>query len=143
MISGQLDGRLEAVLRDMRPGRVSHPIRMGDGFHILLLRGRRRYRQRDVEDTRIALKRLFLPLPADAPPAEAEAVGRLAASASVAVGNCADMERVAEEIGAQAPVDLGQVRLGDLPGGPAHRGPGRPDRGGPRADPPGRRLSWC
>ena len=115
MISGQLDGRLEAVLRDMRPGRVSHPIRMEDGFHILLLRGRRDIGSGEPEDTRVALKRLFLPLPADAPPAEAEAVGRRAASASVSVGNCADMERVAEEIGAQAPVDLGRVRLGDLP----------------------------
>ena len=115
LISGRFDGGLEAVLRDMRPGRVSHPIRTADGFHILLLRGRRDIGSGEVEDTRVALKRLFLPLPADSPSAEATAVGRRAASASVAAGSCADMERVAEEVGAQAPVDLGTVRLGDLP----------------------------
>lgn len=110
---GQLDERLDAVLRAMRPGQISGPIRDTGGFHILLLRDQRRIAV--SEDGTVSLKQVFIPLPAAAPPDEVAEANAVAQSVVARAETCADMTRLAREVNPRGNTDLAEVRIRDLP----------------------------
>ncbi len=112
---GQLDPRLEAALRAMRPGEVSDPIRVENGYYVLQLRDRRQRAVGRAGDMTVALRRIFLPLPPQAGPAEERSQGDLAQTVSETVRGCDDMPRLAQEVGASGAVDVGRLRTADLP----------------------------
>lgn len=113
--AGQLDSRLEAALDSLAPNGFSVPVRLENGFYILLLRERRIIEGPAAEEAEFALKRLHFRAPDGAAPARMEALREQAAAAGGEVAGCADMERAASEAGIEAPVDIGRIKLGDLP----------------------------
>ena len=113
--AGQLDSRLEAALNSLAPNGVSSPIRLENGFYILLLRERSVVESVTAAEVELALKRLFFAAPEGAGSAQLETLRKRAAAAGRAVAGCTDMERAASEAGAEEPVDIGRVKAGDLP----------------------------
>lgn len=117
---GQLDRRVDAALREMRVGEVSDPIRVENGYYILQLRDRR---QRTVAaapaarsgNDSVALRRIFLPLAQNAGPDETRRQGERARTVSEAARGCDDMEQLAPQVGATGAVDVGRLRVADLP----------------------------
>ena len=112
---GQLDERLEAALAAMQPNRVSAPIRLENGYHLLFLREIGAVEATPPESVELALKRLYLPAAEGASDSELAALGERATAIGESVAGCADMERAAGEAGAEEPVDIGRLKLADLP----------------------------
>lgn len=112
---GQLDSRLEEALRSMQPGQVSDPIRVDNGFYILQLRDRRQVDAPSPADTEIALRRIFLQLPPNPSEEEVETQENLARTVSETVAGCEDMETLGAEVGAAQPIDVGRLKVGELP----------------------------
>ena len=113
--AGQLDSRLEAALDSLVPNGFSVPVRLENGFYILLLRERRVIEGLAAEEAEFALKRLHFRAPDGAAPAQVEALREQAAAVGGQVAGCADMERAAGDAGIEEPVDIGRIKLGDLP----------------------------
>jgi peptidyl-prolyl cis-trans isomerase SurA len=112
---GQLDPALDAVLRKMSPGEISNPIRILDGYHILLLRQRRMAEVGKTEETRIALQQIFIPLPSTATPGEVTNQTELANAAVGSAKGCKEFERLGKELGSPLSGGLGDVAMSELP----------------------------
>lgn len=112
---GTLSEEVEAAVAKLEKGDISDPIRTIGGWDILVLRDRRRIAMPGVEETRVTLKQLLLPLPQNAPAADIEAAVTKANGARGGIRSCDDVERVAEQLQATGSGSLGTLRLGDLP----------------------------
>lgn len=112
---GQLAEELDTTLAEMRPGTIAGPIRTEDGFYILQLRDRRKIMAIDPMDIQVNLTQIFFTY-GDAADNTAKANRRDAArSALDSVSSCDGLEGRADEIGADRVVNVGNMRLGDLP----------------------------
>jgi peptidyl-prolyl cis-trans isomerase SurA len=112
---GQLDGDLEAAVRDLQPGQVAGPLRSTGGYNILQLLDRRQTGGASVLDAMVSLRQVFIPLAQSAPAAEVDAAETLARSVIAQARSCDDMTRIARETNPQANADLGELRIGELP----------------------------
>lgn len=112
---GQLDPRLEAVLQSLQPGQVSDPIPVENGYYILKLNNRTRVERGGSGEPVLTLRRVFLPVPADATPEEVAAQEEAASRVSDTAKSCTDMERFARELESPGPADPGPVRPSGLP----------------------------
>ena len=113
--AGQLDSRLEAALNSLETNGFSPPVRLENGFYILLLRERSVIEGSASPEVEFALKRLHFAAPEGAGPAQTETLRERAAAVGSTVAGCTDMERAAAEAGIEEPVDAGRVKLGNLP----------------------------
>jgi peptidyl-prolyl cis-trans isomerase SurA len=112
---GQLDGDLEAAVRDLQPGQVAGPLRSTGGYNILQLLDRRQTGGASVLDAMVSLRQVFIPLAQSAPATEVDAAETLARSVIAQARSCDDMTRIARETNPQANADLGELRIGELP----------------------------
>ena len=112
---GELDQELDRALIDMRPGKISEPIRTSSGYHILLLRKRRTSQKPRADDTVVSLKQVFLPIEAGATPEEAANQRNLATTIAETLSGCDDLERAGKELGSTLSGDLGKLKIGELP----------------------------
>jgi len=112
---GQLDGDVEAAVRDLVPGQIAGPLRSTGGYQILQLLDRRQTGGASVLDALVRLHQVFIPLAPGAPASDVAAAETLARSVVARARSCDDMNRIAREINPQANVDLGEVRIADLP----------------------------
>lgn len=112
---GQLDGDVEAAVRDLQPGQVAGPLRSTGGYQILQLLDRRQTGGASVLDAMVSLKQVFIPLPQDAPATDVAAAETIARSVIAQAHSCDDMVRIAHETNPEANADLGDVRIADLP----------------------------
>ena len=110
----QLDPEIGDAVEKMQVGAISAPIRTVTGFHILWLRERRTNAAANPDDTKIALRRIVVPIAAKTAAADLDAKKEAAAKAARSIKSCDDAARVATELGAPAPVDLGTLRIADL-----------------------------
>lgn len=113
--AGQLDSRLEAALDTLAENGISVPIRVENGFYILMLRERSTVEGAAAPEVELALKRLQFAAPEGNETGRVEALQERAASVASTVADCTDMERAASEAGIEEPVDIGRIKLGDLP----------------------------
>ena len=112
---GTLDEDVEAAAAKLEKGQVSEPVRALGGYHIILLRDRRRIAMSDVNDVKITLSQIMLGLPPNHTARDVETVSGLARTVRDTVGSCSDVESLAKELKASGSGSLGTVRLGDLP----------------------------
>jgi peptidyl-prolyl cis-trans isomerase SurA len=112
---GQLDGDLEAAVRDLQPGQVAGPLRSTGGYNILQLLDRRQTGGASVLDAIVSLRQVFIPLAQSAPATEVDAAETLARSVIAQARSCDDMTRIARETNPEANADLGELRIGELP----------------------------
>ena len=108
----QLDPTIAETLEGLQIGSISAPVRTIAGFHILWLRERRTISAPNPADVRLSLRRILVPLAANAPDAEAKTAEVQQAAQSIK--SCDDVPRVATALGVTGATDLGTLRMADL-----------------------------
>ena len=107
---GQLPQDLDQALQSLKPGDLSQPIDTLSGFYIILVRDERTAPENVVT---VTLKQVAFPYK-ERTRNEVERAAGKAAQAAAAITGCADVEAVAERLGASGPTDLGATNLQDL-----------------------------
>ena len=110
----QLDPEIAAAVDRLAPGEVLDPIRTISGFRIVTLGGKRRIAATDPNRAELDLKQIFIPVPNDEDPAGLRTRTDAARSEGDAIEGCENLSAAAQRLGAEAPQDLGKVRLADL-----------------------------
>ena len=110
----QLDPEIAAAADRLSPGDVAGPIRTVSGFRIVTLAGKRRIATPDPDLAELDLKQIFLPVPDGEDPAGMRTRVDAARSEANAIEGCEDLSAAARRLGAEAPQDLGKVKLTDL-----------------------------
>ena len=110
----QLDPEVAAAADRLSPGEVAGPIRTVSGFRIVTLAGKRRIATPDPDLAELDLKQIFLPVPDGEDPAGMRTRVDAARSEANAIEGCEDLSDAARRLGAEAPQDLGKVKLTDL-----------------------------
>ena len=113
--AGQLAEELDQVLREMKVGQVTPPIRSSGGFYILALRDRRMILAVDDSEVEVTLKQIFLPLTRNTDGAEIASQRALANTIADSIQNCEDVDRLTAALRSPESGDLGTVRLSELP----------------------------
>ncbi len=108
----QLPEELQSVVRNLRPGQLTRPIRTNNGIYILYLR---EARQRTVGDATVALKQILFSVPQGAPDDVVQKAMAGATDARAQIASCDDAASLATKLGSASSGDLGTVRLNDLP----------------------------
>lgn len=106
---GELDKELDRVIRGLRVGNVSDPIRTVAGFYILTVIDRRDPSKVDPNRITLRVKQVSMMI-SEGDGRKEEAVLE---SIRSKINKCGDVEPLAEQNGADA-VDIGEVALGDL-----------------------------
>jgi peptidyl-prolyl cis-trans isomerase SurA len=112
--SGTLDGDIAKAVSQLEPGRITDPIRSVAGYYIYALRQRRTIAAASTDDARVNLVQLLLPLERGASEADVDSQMALAETVRETVSGCADLGRVAKELGVPPPSDPQELRIGDL-----------------------------
>ncbi len=107
----QLPDELASVVRDMKIGEVTGPVRGLTGYYILYLRNRKAI---SGGDETVRLTQIFLDMPPDGQ--EAERAARLAEAEILRaqIDSCATAAEVARDSGAPGSGDLGLMKVTDL-----------------------------
>ena len=113
VIEGQLDPALDQAMAAMAPGQLSDPVRSLAGYHILLLRDRRRPGSSDPADQVVSLARLLLPFRQGSP--EADRMMAAARAASAELKDCDALRVRAADLGVADTADAGTGALSRLP----------------------------
>ena len=110
----QLPDQLATVVRQMRPGQVSPPIKVPGGYSIIAVQDVRKILTADPRSALLTLKQVSVTFPQGTSRAQAEpVVGRFAA-ATQSVGGCGGAEKLAAEFNGEV-VESDQVKMRDLP----------------------------
>lgn len=112
--SGTLDDEVEKVVERTPAGQVTDPIRSVAGYYIYGIRQRRTIAAPAADDARVTLVQLLLPVEQNAAQADIDAQTALAETVRETVSGCADLARVAKELGVPPPAEPQQLRIGDL-----------------------------
>jgi peptidyl-prolyl cis-trans isomerase SurA len=112
---GQLDPKIDAALAGMKPGEVSEPIRLVNGYHIVELRDRRLPREIAAFGSEILrLSHASLPLSPNASAADVTAATDKLRQATREVKSCEDLNGVSAKIGG-ASGNIGSMNTSQLP----------------------------
>ncbi len=115
VVQGQLDPALDAVLAQMQPGQLSLPVRTPSGYHILIMRDRRRVAEASPEDVVASLHRLALPIPPGTSISDEQQAMATLEEASRTIRGCDALAERAEELGVTEFLVAGRGPLGQLP----------------------------
>ena len=110
----QLPDQLATVVRQMRPGQVSPPIKVPGGYSIIAVQDSRKILTADPRSALLTLKQVSVTFPKGTTRGQAEpTVGRFAA-ATQNIGGCGGAEKLAAEFNGEV-VESDQVKIRDLP----------------------------
>ncbi|MDB5430718.1 MAG: peptidylprolyl isomerase [Caulobacter sp.] len=98
------------ALEAMRPGQLSRPIPVKDGFYIVLLRDK----HAGATSQLVNLKQVAVALPADAPPEAVEAARVTLEGVRPKLKGCEDLEAIAGKTDGVLVGDLGEAEVKDL-----------------------------
>ncbi|NNG06056.1 MAG: hypothetical protein HKM95_18390 [Inquilinus sp.] len=115
VVEGRLDPALDAALAGMRPGEVSSPVRSPAGYHVLLLRERRRVAVASPDEAVVTLKRLALAIPPGTGRARTEQILATAQRASATLRGCDALAERASELGVANLLEAGRGPLREMP----------------------------
>lgn len=111
---GTLDNDIEAAISQTPPGQITEPIRSVAGYYIYAVRQRRTIAAASPDDAKVTLVQMLIPLEPSASQSEVASQTALAETVRESVSGCADLGRVAKELGVPPPTDQQQLRVGDL-----------------------------
>lgn len=109
----QLPPDLQEEVRNLSPGQVSEPIRTFSGFYILKVTDERQ-RSISIDDSKLDLYQIALPLPGNSTEAQQSAMLDLLEQIRPSISSCEDAEAVAPQIEGANGVAAKDVRLGDM-----------------------------
>jgi peptidyl-prolyl cis-trans isomerase SurA len=110
--AGQLPADLEEAVKTLKPGELSEPLETLNGYYLILMREERQAPESAIT---VQMKQILF-VPANNSKSAVEAAARKAADAASKVKSCAEVEAVAQELGAAENVDLGTQNAAELPG---------------------------
>lgn len=111
---GQLPPELNMVIRNLKPGEVSQPIRSISGYYLLLLAERRMIGGADPMKTVVTLQQLIFPMSKDTPPEQLQAAGNYLFQASQAVKSCDDLIALQEKFPTSAMSERSTLTIGEV-----------------------------
>jgi len=109
----QLPPDLQEEVRNLSPGQVSEPIRTFSGFYILKVTDERQ-RSISIEDSKLDIYQIALPLPGNSTQDQQSAMLDLLEQIRPSISSCEDAEAVAPQIEGANGVAAKDVRLGDM-----------------------------
>jgi peptidyl-prolyl cis-trans isomerase SurA len=112
--SSTLEADVATAISNTEPGRVTEPIRSVGGYYVYAVRQRRTIAAASPDDAKVSLVQLLLPIETGAGASELESQKQLAEQVRETVSGCADLARVAKEIGVPPPTDPQKLRVGDV-----------------------------
>jgi peptidyl-prolyl cis-trans isomerase SurA len=115
MTEGRLDPAVENALKPLKLGDVTDPIKMSDGYRIVFLKDKRKILSTEEENLKIQIKQLFMPAPAQAPPAYLNQAFAQVKQWQTQAVDCQSMQNLIKENPSPISKDLGMVRIVDLP----------------------------
>lgn len=110
----QLPDELATVVRQMRPGMVSAPIKVPGGYSIVAVQDVRKILVADPRNAVLTLKQVSIRFPQGTARAAAEPTVAKFAQASTSVGGCGGAEKLATDFNGEV-VESSEVRMRDLP----------------------------
>lgn len=114
--AGTLAPEVERAIENLPPMQLTtEPVRSAAGYHIVLVRERRKVSLGNPEDTVVSMKQIAFPVPRDASKAEADSVISIARAVYDSVNGCADLDRAAKELDLKEPTDMGKGKVGAMP----------------------------
>jgi peptidyl-prolyl cis-trans isomerase SurA len=113
----QLSPELAKVLKQMKDGAVSDPVKSAGGYYIVELNGKRKTLTADPMDKRFSLYQMFFKYPDGATDAAKADLKAKIAVQSAKITTCEGIADKAKAMGAAEQSDLGALRLGDLSAG--------------------------
>lgn len=111
---GQLEDEVLQILDQMQTSRATPPIRTATGYYIYLLRDRRTLAAPAPEDATVSLAQFILPLDPNSSEADVRSQTELAETVRESLSDCADLKRVAGELGVPGGDPTPELRIGDL-----------------------------
>lgn len=111
---GTLDSQLEKTLEETPPGEITEPLRSVGGYYIYAVRRKRKIASASPEDAHVTLTQMLVPVDPGATAEEIETQKQLAQTVRESVSGCADLARVAKELGVPPPTDPQRLRVGEL-----------------------------
>jgi peptidyl-prolyl cis-trans isomerase SurA len=113
IVADDSDPSLAAALRQLPINEVSEPIRTISGYHIFVVRERRRSAGASSSDAKVSLDQIFLPV-TGGNPAERRSQLELAAQLRETLSGCDDMKKAVQEVRSPRPAHLGDYQVKDL-----------------------------
>lgn len=110
---GQLSPELDEVITQLQPGQISTPVRVAEGYALLMVTDIRQPGASNPADVSYHLSQLYFPTNGSAAtpaPTRAQVVQQAQAAES-----CDDINSLAEKAGLPSSGDIGQLKLADLP----------------------------
>lgn len=114
--AGTLAPEVEKAIERLPPMQITtEPVRSAAGYHIMLVRERRKVTLGNPEDTVVAMRQIAFPIPRNASKPEADAILSIARAVYDSVNGCADLDRAAKELDLKEPTEMGKGKVGSLP----------------------------
>lgn len=111
---GSLAEEVDEVVAKLSPGQLSEPIRSTTGFHIVLVRERRKIRLGNPADATVAMKQITFPITPNSSRAEADSTLSIARALYDTVSGCNDLARAISELQLKGATDLPKQKVGEL-----------------------------
>ena len=110
----QLDTNLVKYISKMNPGEISNPIKVPDGYYILMLHNKRIAQGINLGEALLSIRQINLPLNKYSTKSEVQAQLSLAQSVSDGAQSCRDMELLENEIGLTKTKMISNLKLSNL-----------------------------
>ena len=110
----QLPDELATVVRQMRPGMVSAPIKVPGGYSIVAVQDVRKILVADPRNAVLTLKQVSIKFPEGTTRAAAEPTVARFAQNSTSIGGCGGAEKLASDFNGEV-VESSEVKMRDLP----------------------------
>ncbi|MBN08235.1 MAG: hypothetical protein CMM45_10430 [Rhodospirillaceae bacterium] len=110
----QLDPALADVVRHLKRGELSAPVKGADGYYLLQLQNKRIARGLPEGDAVVSLQQIFLPLGLDAKSSAVQSKLKLARSVAAKAQNCDDMDILGKESGLSGSGKISNVKLSSI-----------------------------
>ena len=111
---GELGPAVDNVIINLKRLEISDPIKVPEGFQIVILIDLRTNEPPDLNDRTVALRQMLLQVAADASPASIDAQMQTARAISSSVRGCEDFAAAATEAGTPQPAAPATFKLKDL-----------------------------
>ena len=110
----QLPDQLANVIRQMRPGMISQPVKVTGGYSIVAVQDVRKVLTADPRSSVLNLKQVSISFPQGTTRAQAEPTLAKFAQGTANIGGCGGAEKIAGEFNGEV-VESDQVKMRDLP----------------------------
>lgn len=115
VMQGQLMPEIDAVIPKLSPGEISQPIRSPFGYHIVLVRSKRKMLEADNRDAMAHLKQLHIVFDGTEDDARKAELRQEAEKITNEVRGCPAFETVSKKYDSGMTGDIGRVKLGEMP----------------------------